>query len=305
MRKTGRKIASFILALALVVSTLFAGAPAMVVSADVKEMAHLTAGTGNGNGHFGATSDNPAEAFILSDKDDITNEKISMTFRLASDAGVSRVRFVTKYIDDDNWSYIGYDMGNSWIFEYKVNGSSSYGSINGLPNPATEEFATINMEYSDAGLVVSVANADTEESGTATVTDTSFLSLKDREGKIGVGAGYRNRTTEQLTDVYFSDVTVGETAVTDYSAWSLYDADAEGQAWNAQETVIYGDTSVGTVSGRKWIKITAGPNNAGGHAYGNAATAGPITILDNDKTTADAGLLSLTTLMTTTGICWI
>ncbi len=293
MRKTGRKITSFVLALAMMLSTVLASVPAMVVHADTKEMAHLTAGTGNGNGHFGAGTDNPAEAFILSDKDDITDETISMTFRLASDAGVSRVRFVTKYVDDNNWSYIGYDMGNSWIFEYKVNGTSSYGSIAGLPNPATEEFANITMEYTETGLVVSVVNADTEESGTATVTDATFLSLKDDEGKIGVGAGYRNYTAEQLTDVYFSDVTVGETAVADYNAWTLYNADAEGQAWNPSETVVYGDLSVGTATGRKWIKITAGANNSGGHAYGNANAAGPITILDDDKTMAEAGTLSL------------
>lgn len=45
---------------------------------------------------------------------------------------------------------------------------------------------------------------------------------------------------------------------------------------------------------RKWITITGGANNGGGHNYGNAGTSAPILILDNDKTTELGYELSLT-----------
>lgn len=45
---------------------------------------------------------------------------------------------------------------------------------------------------------------------------------------------------------------------------------------------------------RKWITITGGANNSGGHNYGNPGTTAPILILDNDKTTELGYELSLT-----------
>lgn len=64
MKKYFSKLAAGFLALAMVLGMTLAHLPSLDVLAAPVTMAHLKAGSGNGNGHFG--SSNP-EAFVLSD----------------------------------------------------------------------------------------------------------------------------------------------------------------------------------------------------------------------------------------------
>lgn len=127
-----KKIMVKLIAAAMLLTTVMSYLPSLEVLAApiTKQMAQLTSCSGNGNGHFGAAD---AEAFILSDQDNITTEDFSFIMKLVSEKADTRFRFVTKYIDDDNWAFIGYDgaTGN-WYYQYKVNGNGAYPGLSGL-----------------------------------------------------------------------------------------------------------------------------------------------------------------------------
>ena len=98
-----------------VVTTVMAYLPSLEVLAApiMKEMAHLKSGSGNANAHFGGAT---PEAFILSDNTDVTGEDFSFTLKVGSTKDDTRFRFVNKYVDDNNWSFIAYDgMSNNWF----------------------------------------------------------------------------------------------------------------------------------------------------------------------------------------------
>ena len=105
MKRAWKSLASVMLAAAMVVTTVMAYLPSLEVLAApiMKEMAHLKSGSGNANGHFGSAT---PEAFILSDNIDVTDEDFSFTLKVGSTKDDTRFRFVNKYVDDNNWSFI-------------------------------------------------------------------------------------------------------------------------------------------------------------------------------------------------------
>ena len=105
MKKAWKSLAASVLAAAMVITSAMTYLPSLEVLAApiMKEMAHLKSGSGNANGHFGSTT---PEAFILSDNEDVTNEDFSFTLKMGSTKDDTRFRFVNKYVDDDNWSFI-------------------------------------------------------------------------------------------------------------------------------------------------------------------------------------------------------
>ena len=299
MKRAWKSLASVMLAAAMVVTTVMAYLPSLEVLAApiMKEMAHLKSGSGNANGHFG--SDTP-EAFILSDNTDVTGEDFSFTLKVGSTKNDTRFRFVNKYVDDDNWSFIAYDgMSDNWFVQYETNGASAYPGLSGLPNLNQNDVVEFSGSYKDSGLELTVNNTTSGESGTASVTDASFNSLKDKSGQIGFGAGTYSTS---YTDIYFADVVVGDREYTaaDYNNWSLYKKDAEGQIWESSVSVEVGDDGEGGENpdpdqkGRKWITVQGGSNNGGGHNYGNASVSAPALLLDQDRTMPVDGTLSLT-----------
>ena len=298
MKKAWKSLASVVLAVAMVLTTVMAYLPSLEVLAApiTKNMAHLKSGSGNANGHFGSGT---PEAFILSDNADATDGDFSFTLKVGSTQNDTRFRFVNKYVDDSNWSFIAYDgMSSNWFVQYAANGASAYPGLSGLPDMGQNDIVEISGSYGDSGLTISVNNTTSGESGTATVADSNFLSLKDQAGKIGFGAG---TYSTQYTDIYFADVVVGdrEYAETDYSTWSLYREEAEGQTWEPLVSVEVGDDGEGgdtpsDEKGRKWITVQGGSNNGGGHNYGNASVSAPALLLDNDRTMPVDGTLSLT-----------
>ena len=262
--------------------------PSLHVLAAPKTMAHIKAGSGNGNGHFG--NDKP-EAFVLSDKKDITDESISFQMKVGSAKNDTRFRFVTKYVDDTKWGYVAYDGATGWFTEYKNGDKSGYPGITGLPELNQDDIVNISAEYQENGLKVKVDNKTSNKSGEALITTADFISLKDEAGKIGFGAATYQTA---YTDIYFSDVTVGEYKYTDYNAWTLYKEGLAGQVWEPSVVVTdKEEPEVPSEKGQKWIKLTGGSNNGGGHAYGNPNTSAPVLLLDNDKRMEKSGELSL------------
>ena len=285
MKGSLRRIGATFIAFAVLCSTCLW--PSLHVLAAPKMMAHLKSGSGNANGHFGSQT---PEAFVLSDKNDITNETIKFQMKLASTKSDTRFRFVTKYVDDTHWSYIAYDGASGWFIEYKNGSATGYPSITGLPELNQNDVVNVSAEYTSNGLVVRVENKTSGESGEALISTADFISLKDQKGKIGFGAGtYQS----QLTEIYFSDVVVGSTNYTNYSQWALYKQNLSGQTWEPSVAAPGTEEETPVEQGRKWFTITGGANNAAGHAYGDATKKAPILLLDNDKKMEDAGSLSL------------
>lgn len=299
MKKAWKSLAASVLAAAMVITSAMTYLPSLEVLAApiMKEMAHLKSGSGNANGHFGSGT---PEAFVLSDNADVTGEDFSFTLKVGSTKNDTRFRFVNKYVDDDNWSFIAYDgTANNWFVQYAADGSSAYPGLSGLPALNQNDVVELFGSYKDSGLELTVNNTTSGATGTATVTDASFLSLKGKEGKIGFGAGTYSTS---YTDIYFADVIVGDQEYTaeNYADWSLYKEDAEGQIWEPSVSVEVGDDGEGgdtpapEQQGRKWITVQGGSNNSGGHSYGDASAKAPALLLDQDRTMPVDGTLSLT-----------
>lgn len=262
--------------------------PSLHVLAAPKTMAHIKAGSGNGNGHFGSA--NP-ELFVLSDKEDITNESISFKMKVGSAKNDTRFRFVTKYVDDNKWGYVAYDGATGWFTEYKNGDKTGYPGITGLPALNQNDMVNISIGYEENGLKLKVENKTSGESGEALIDTADFVSLKDEAGKIGFGAAAYGTA---YTDIYFSDVTVGSDIYTNYNAWTLYKDNLAGQVW--EPSVVVTDKEEAeepSEKGEKWIKLSGGANNASGHAYGNAAVKAPALLLDNDRKMEASGEISL------------
>ena len=269
--------------------------PSLNVLATDSVIAHLKASESNGNGHFG--SNNP-EAFVLSDKADIKSEDISFNMKLISDKENTRFRFVTKYVDDTNWGYIAYDGKSNWFIEYKLGDNSKWETLIGLPEVNKEDNIKVTLSHEEDGLKVSINNETSGESGAVTVTNVDFLSLKEKAGRIGFGAANYEK---EITDINFSDVVVGDKICTDYSNWTLYNSNIQGQIWepdisnnenpDSSEEPI--DTTTVSEKGQKWVTLIGGANNSGGHEYSNADIAAPILYLNNSKVMEEAGNISL------------
>ena len=156
MKKLSRKLAAGFLALAMVLTTALPYLPSIDAFAASKTMAHIVSGAENGNTHFGGSK---PEAFVLSPKATFTNESFSSTLKLGSAQSDTRARVVLKYKDDSNWAYIGYDGAGSatdWIYEYNNNGTSSYGSVEGLPAINQNDMFTVNVTYTESAVKVAV-----------------------------------------------------------------------------------------------------------------------------------------------------
>ncbi|WP_066890372.1 endo-alpha-N-acetylgalactosaminidase family protein [Clostridium nigeriense] len=265
--------------------------PSLHVLAAPKTMAHIKAGSGNGNGHFGSA--NP-ELFVLSDKKDITDKSISFQMKVGSEKNDTRFRFVTKYVDDTKWGYVAYDGATGWFIEYKNGDKTGYPGVTGLPDLNKNDIVNITAGYEENGLKVKVDNKTSGKSGEALIDTPDFISLKDQAGQIGFGAAAYGTA---YTDIYFSDVTVGDKIYTNYNEWTLYKEGLAGQVWEPSVLVTDKEEPESpeepSSQGEKWFKLTGGSKNGGGHAYGNASVAAPVLLLNNDRKMEDAGELSL------------
>lgn len=215
------------------------------------EMSHLKAGPGNGNSpHFNST--NPA-AFVLTESD-YTNESFSVDVLMNSEMAATRFRLVTKYVDENNWSFVFFDGATGWAYQYKTPSTEAWPGIEGLP--AWEKGQTVRMagEWQDDGLHLTVTNLDTQASGSAVLNAAEFVSQKDMPGKIGLGAA---RYMEEYTDIYFSNLTVGGAAYE--GALPFFKDGLEGQTY--EESVLVG--------GETMRQVAAGSEN--GNTKGDKA----------------------------------
>lgn len=296
MKKARNKLIAAFVVLAMCCTTFLSGLPSLdVLAAPITEkMAHLKSGEGNGNGHFAGTS----EAFVLSN-DTYTNENFSFKMKLGSEAGDTRFRFVTKYIDSTHWSFIAFDAKNDtsntgeWLYQYKNGeGNEAWPKISGLPGMSINDIVRVSGEWKNDGLHFTVENETSGEKGSAVLDNENFTEQKDQEGKIGFGgATFRSK----YTDIYFNNVTVGANSLSG-ADFSLFNPDAAGQVWETSVDVVVGDdgeTNPPTGEGRAWWTLTGGSNNSGGHNYGNASVKAPVLLLDNDRRMEAAGTLSL------------
>lgn len=282
MKKFWKKLTASILAAAMICTMVIGALPSLDVLAAPKTMAHLKAGSGNGNGHFGSAA---PEAFVLSNQV-YSDESFEFALKLGSTKAETRFRFVTKYVDDSNWGYVAYDGtpdngGNGhWFYEFKNGGQGGYPELSGLPGINQGDEVKISGEYQEDGLHLTVENKTTNKKGSAVASDKKFTELKTKTGKIGMGAAKFNN---EFTEIYFSDVKVNGNPV-DYSNWAFY-KDLAGQEWNPAVEV---DDPEDSKEGRAWININS--DSKGGHDY---AGNGPALLLDQDKKMEKGGSISL------------
>lgn len=299
MKRTGKKAIAAILSFVMVASVAFTYLPSLQsMAAPIKKvMSHLAAGENNGNGHFG--SDVP-EAFVLSEKSDYEKEDFSFTMKLESEAGDSRFRFVTKYVSDTRWTYLGYDAkGRSsdenntgaWYYQYKNGNSENWPGLD-LPVVNKGDIVNVTGNWNNNTLSIKVENTTTQQTKTATINDDTFASINSEAGKMGFGAA-RYVDQSKNTDVYFGEVVIGGNKVSGDSL-KLH-GNIEGQVWKPSVEVVVGDDGLTEeiVEGRKWFVLQGGSNNSGGHNYGNGASAGPLFYTDTEKTMVSGGTISL------------
>lgn len=291
MKKVGKRVLAAVLACVMAANMALTYLPTLQTAAAPikKTMSHLVAGSSNGNSHFGSSG---AEAFVLSNRGDITSEAFGFTLKLGGDSANTRFRFVTKYVNDSKWSYIGYDTG-SWYYQYKNGTTENWPSIS-LPAVAEDDVLEVSGTYTEEGLEVTVENVTQKTSGTATISNDVFLSVSREAGKIGYGAANYNGSA--LTDVYMADTTIGDQTLA-HGDFAVYANTADGYTWETVNDVIVGDDGTTTEpedqSGRKWITLQGGANNGAGHDYGDATKRGPLYYKDSDRTMADGGSISL------------
>ena len=246
--------------------------------APANTMAHLASGPNDGNDHFTRAEGKKPEAFVLS-KDSVGDVAVGADVIPQGDQAKSRFRLVLKYVDDNNWAYLGCDTGNNWYIQYKNNGAEQWPSLgNGLPKPAKGQKLKISVSH-DANSVSVTVNGKTAKLTGDHAAKT--IDVMKKSGKVGMGAG---TFSDNRTDFYFTNVKMGDKTVTDFSQWNQYKK-TEGQTWNPAEAY--------ETSGRTWIQITGGSHNGSGHEYGNPNVAAPALLLDQDKKTNDAQTLSM------------
>ncbi len=299
MKRMGKKAIAAILSFVMVASVAFTYLPSLQsMAAPIKKvMSHLAAGENNGNGHFGSSV---PEAFVLSEKSDYGKEDFSFTMKLESEAGDSRFRFVTKYVSDTKWTYLGYDaLGRSadannegaWYYQYKDGSSESWPGLD-LPVVNKGDIVNVTGTWNNNTLSIKVENTTTQQTKTATINDSTFATINSEAGKMGFGAA-RYVSGAKNTDVYFGELVIGEDKVSG-DALKLY-SDIEGQVWVPSVEVVVGDDGLTeeVVEARKWFVLQGGSNNSGGHNYGNGASAGPLFYTDTEKTMVSGGTISL------------
>lgn len=304
MKKIGKKALAAVLAFVMVANVALTYLPPLqAAAADVtKTMSHLVAGTGNGNEHFGGGS---PEAFVLSERADIGEEAFSFTMKLGSETANTRFRFVSKYVSDTKWSYIGYDTTGGWYCQYKNDTDQDWPSISGLPTMAKGDVLNVSGTYGDSGLTLKVENKTSEQSGTATITNTAFLEVSRSTGKIGYGAGAFG---DALTDVYVADTTIQTTPETtlghdDFKAYGESIGGGKG-TWESVEGVVVGtegndsgneggDQGSSSTEGKKWIVLNGNSSVGGGHHYGSEST-GPMLYKDTTRKMPVGGNMSIT-----------
>ena len=248
-----------------------------IVSKAGTTVGHLKSGSGNGNNHFGGQT---PEAFVLSNEQ-VGDKPVGVDMILQSDAKTSRARFVLKYVNDNTWAYLGYGANDGWFIEFKDGNTSAYPKVEKLPNVGANERAHIQVSHEGNTISVTVNGV------TSKITNEHIAKIMKQQGKVGMGAATFG---SEITDLLFTNVRMGDKNVTDFSKWTTYRDNVEGQTWVAAENYD---------PGRKWIEIVGGSNNGGGHSYGNAGAKAPALLLDNSRTTKNTDVVDLSFTPTT------
>lgn len=294
MKKLRRSIAVLLTALMTVLPVLQV-LPAMTVLADTQDVVyHLKSSAANGNAHFDteASDSNKYPAFVRSgDADKITNESFEVTVIPQADASATRFGFVNKFVDSQNWSYIGYDA-SGWYIQW--GNGSSYSPLGALgAGPAKGQEMTLKGEWKDGVLNLSVNDK------TAMVDSNvsqKFIDLSSQEGSFGFRAGtYGN----QFTDVNLKNIKINGQPYT-----GEFVEQYPGEIW--EQVTEPEPTPTPTVTptpeptpgpeptdGTKWFFLTPGNNNGGGHEYSNAGVKAPAVLLDQDADTAPGATMKL------------
>ena len=245
--------------------------------------ARLVSGAGNGNGHFGSAA---PEAFVLT-AEKYTNEPFSFVVKFNSETDATRFRFVTKYIDDSNWSYVafdGYQGKNHWFTEYKDNGNGGWPDVSGLPVLNKGDEIKFSGKYEGSDLKLTVENLTTNEKGTATIGHAGVKA--DQAGQLGFGAAQWGKVS---TDISVRDFAVGEKVFDKaaYQAMVPY-KDLIG-SWTIEE-VKPADPN----EGKLWYRITTGSKNSNSHNYGDSTKNAPALALDQSRNMTVGKTVSMT-----------
>lgn len=168
---------------------------------------HMKSSSQFGNGELG--SSNPA-FFAVDEESLITTEDFSVTFMPT--LTTNRFGFMNKYIDKDNWCYIGYNPAN-WYVQWPAKAGEGQNWLDikkdNIPLPKPYDLVTMDGRWTDSGLelTVTIANdTDGSKEYKTTISAAGYSSYKAQEGKIAFrAAGWGNDPTE----IYIKDVILG------------------------------------------------------------------------------------------------
>ncbi|MBR6770157.1 MAG: Ig-like domain-containing protein, partial [Lachnospiraceae bacterium] len=121
---------------------------------------------------------------------------------------------------------------------------------------------------------------------TAQAVETTVFSVGETEKAVKApmeNAAIENNSIQKMDAAQ----EVIKTGVTDQIVGTLQSEAAMGK--QQTEPIVTAEEA----TGRKWITITGGANNGGGHSYGNPDTSAPIFLMNNTKRMEEAGELSL------------
>lgn len=266
-----------------------ANPPATTGTADANNAdVRLKSGAGNGNGHF--TQTGTPEAFYLTNDTYGRDASFGVEFKLISPKAETRFRIVPKYVNDNAWTYIGYDGNgdNPWYLQYKNGNEESWPALNGLPLINQNDEVMVTGLYEADKLTLVVSNSTTSQEGQVEITRQQyphFFAVADQQGKFGFGAAKYN---EEYTEVHLQGFSVNDQDVPKAELLNKFSPyrQIQGQIFErvappVQETPATEENQ----SGKKWITVNSN-TKMGGHSYSNASVNAPAVILNQSRTLA-------------------
>ena len=171
---------------------------------------HMESGANDGNNH-NLSAETGAEFALIAAGTETTG-KVETSLKLNVPGTWSNNRFgvYPKYVDDNNWLYVGFDAGNGWYYEYKVDGKNYWPKIEGLSAPVNDMNTDVTVTLDGSKLTVKVG----EES--ITVDKADIAPLTEKTGSLVLRAASYGTT---VTSVNFKDVIFNGATVED-TAWS-------------------------------------------------------------------------------------
>ncbi|MDH6367429.1 MULTISPECIES: endo-alpha-N-acetylgalactosaminidase family protein, partial [unclassified Breznakia] len=180
----------------------------------------------------GSGNDNGANVALLeltnSEVGTPDNGELSFTFTPRSTKTDTRFGVYLRYVDKNNFVFVGVDASSNWFYEYKVNGSGSYPQL-GVSAPNQGDETTLKVKWEDNNMWVDVNGTPTNSGNPYTINALQSIQAD----KVYLKAGSYK---EAVSDVLFKNVTyknATNTITNNTDTWKLATAHG-GEIYEAE-----------------------------------------------------------------------